>query len=271
MDSSSLTDNPFPVDSSSPTDTSLPPDTPPPIDTSSPSDSLGPSTTTDEDTPSQTSSVTPSPYSYTGNDPTINHLPVCNGDNNTQYTDIFAANYDVKCGISLDGQQGLAAHADAFVDCMEYCDILEGCAAVTFLPNPEVDDANCYPYLEFYGYDYSTTTDLWSAVPTDGPTTGEDFTQDLCRTTNDYDSYNQSVYTDLFGNNYFIGCNESVNGAGYGGHDMASTVTTTLLGCVTYCSTYQHCTGLDWIGFVLGQNQANCFPKATTGDVSFFI
>lgn len=188
--------------------------------------------------------------------------------NNTIYDDIFGYPYYVKCGRDIIGDNAYPAHADTFAKCLEYCDLLVGCAAVTYLDGAAQTDANCFPYSSFIGYS-SGPAGVYSGVPKNGTSDGAvQATPNLCAP--DPNGYNQSVYSDYFGNDYFIGCDQNVAGAGPpGGQDLKATVADTLLGCLTYCSIYNGCVGVDFTGFPVQQNAANCYPKFSTGAITY--
>ena len=191
-------------------------------------------------------------------EPTLTN-PACPANNNTRYTDVFGTTFEVKCGRNIDGDNLYAAHADTFGKCVEYCDILSGCAAVTYLDGAGVTQSNCYPYSTFRYYDDRAGADgVFSGVPVNGgTTTGANSNQQLC-TQDD----GQSI-TDAFGNSYTIGCNKTITG-----NDLLATVAHTLDGCLTYCSTYNTCVAVTFTGYPVASNQANCYPKSTSGTVS---
>jgi len=104
---------------------------------------------------------------------------------------------------------------------------------------------------------------VYSAVPVAGPSTGADFSQNLCSFSN---SYNGMNFTDETGSTYFIGCNQNLPGpTGATGADLKPYEAGTLLGCMTYCSLYQTCVGVDYSGYNAAQNQVNCYPKNAVG------
>ncbi|KAL8825407.1 MAG: hypothetical protein Q9191_004439 [Dirinaria sp. TL-2023a] len=191
-------------------------------------------------------------------EPTLTN-PTCPANNNTRYTDVFGTTFEVKCGRNIDGDNLYAAHADTFGKCIEYCDILSGCAAVTYLDGAQTTQSNCYPYSTFRFYDDQAGADgVYSGVPVNGgTTTGANSNQQLC-TQDD----GQKI-TDAFGNSYTIGCNKTITG-----NDLLSTVAHTLDGCLTYCSTYNTCVAVTFTGYPVGSNQANCYPKSQIGTVS---
>jgi len=172
----------------------------------------------------------------------------CPQSNNTQLSDEFGTTYEVKCGLDVAGSNLHIAHADTFAKCLEYCDILEGCAGVTYRESTSSTSATCNPYASFTSYSYSAEVTLYSGIPVNGPTTGASFNNVLCP------QYNGTQYLDALGKTYNIGCGQI-----YGGSDLYATVTNTLNGCLTYCTTYNTCIGVDWTGPPgIG---ANCYPK----------
>ena len=176
---------------------------------------------------------------------------------------MFGTTFEVKCGLQIDGNNAHPAHADTFGKCVEYCDILEGCAAVTYEDGASAQNSNCYPYSSFRFYSTQGPGGLFSGVPVNGPTTGAGVNNDLCP------QYNGSTFVDRFGNTYNIGCDQNIDGGGTtGGQDLYATVANTLEGCLTYCSTYNTCVGVDWTGVETG-NGANCYPKFGVGAVVY--
>jgi len=190
-------------------------------------------------------------------EPTITHEPACPADNNTRYSDIFSTTYDVRCGLQIVGNSGYPAHADTFAKCLEYCDILGGCAGVTYNNGAASTDANCFPYTSFSGYNNNAGTSLYSGVATNGPTTGSASNMVLCP------QDNGANYTDTFGNQYLIGCDLNIAGSGPNGINLRGAVAPSLDGCLLYCSIYSTCAAVDFTGYPPPTNAANCFPKYT--------
>jgi hypothetical protein len=188
--------------------------------------------------------------------PTLTRAPVCGADNNTRYTDVFSTTYDITCGVEIVGDNLYAVHADTFIECIEYCDILSGCAATTYLDGAGLLDANCYPYSVFQRYNYNGNERVYGAVPINGPTNNTFSTTELCP------QNDGQVVNDLFGNSYFIGCDKNIEGS-----DLRAYVARSLYACALYCSLYDTCVGVDFTGFPVAQNQANCYPKSSTGAV----
>ena len=185
---------------------------------------------------------------------TITSDPVCPGNNNTRYQDIYSTTYDVRCGLLIVGAQGYPAHADTFTKCLEYCDILGGCAGVTYNDPAASTDGNCIPYSTFTGYSASTLPNTYSGVATNGPTVSA-ATDALCP------ADNGTTYNDAFGNTYNIGCdlNLAGNGPSTGGN-FWGTYTSNLDACLLYCSIYLGCNLVDFLASVTASSQANCFP-----------
>ncbi len=190
-------------------------------------------------------------------EPTITHEPACPADNNTRYSDVFSTTYDVRCGLQIVGNNGYPAHADTFAKCLEYCDILGGCAGVTYNNGAASTDANCFPYTSFSGYNNNAGTSLYSGVATNGPTTGSASNMVLCP------QDNGANYTDTFGNQYLIGCDLNIAGSGPNGINLRGAVAPSLDGCLLYCSIYSTCAAVDFTGYPPPTNAANCFPKYT--------
>lgn len=157
------------------------------------------------------------------------------------------------------------AHADTFVRCLEYCDLLEGCEAVTYTDAgaEEPLTANCMPYTIFESYNLSASKLVYSGVNIHGPSTAEEFKEELC------ESQNGTIYgPDTFGTCYSLGCGYSTAGSqpNGSGNDLFATDVTTLLGCLTYCSIFDTCVAVDWTGpNTFGDDGApNCYPKIET-------
>ena len=73
---------------------------------------------------------------------------------------------------------------------------------------------------------------------------------------------NGANYTDTFGVQYGIGCDQSIPGVGPGGSGGAELVSTNapnLDGCLLYCSIYTSCTAVDFTS-TTGPGNLNCFP-----------
>ena len=199
-------------------------------------------------TGTSTTSATPSP------EPTITHNPACPADNNTQFTDIFSTTYDIRCGLSIVGTQGYSAHADNFPKCLEFCDILGGCAGVTYVDPVTNTDANCLPYTAFTGYGTAANINTYSGVSINGPTSKSASSMALCPVDNG------ANYTDTFGVQYGIGCDQSLPGTGpqgAGGPSLVNTNAPNLDGCLLYCSIYTGCVAVD---FTTAQVSINCQP-----------
>ena len=186
--------------------------------------------------------------------------PVCPADNNTQYTDFAGSVYDIKCGLQITGENYQAVHADTFNDCIEYCDLVTDCAAITYQAGASADETNCYPYSLFDSYNIDSPVGVYSAVLANNGTTGEIIDpQSLCP------GLNGSEFKDPGGYTYLIGCDQELNGA-----DLAPAVAPDLSGCLQYCDTYATCIGVD---FGPGANDVdngyNCYPKSTFQNISY--
>jgi hypothetical protein len=223
-------------------------------------------------------SIAPSPTVPAGAtgaaEPTLIAVPSCPASgpnsNNTRYVDLFDHTYDIRCGIDIVGSHGTSAHADTFLRCLQYCDLLDGCVGVTYVDiiNQYNNNTNCNSYYTFQGYSsvsQQVNGVLYSGVNIHGPSygvvdpsSGENSTNDLCAPPVTYD-YGPDVY----GSCYQIDCGRTIN-QGTGGTLLAPTVLSSLLGCSLYCSFYNTCVSVTWTGpFVAGQSTANCFPKST--------
>ncbi|MCJ1343356.1 hypothetical protein MMC31_001549 [Peltigera leucophlebia] len=147
--------------------------------------------------------------------PTASNTLSCSGSSNTQYTDEFNTSYNVTCGLDITGSPAVASHADTFNKCISFCDILSGCAGVTYQTPSASTDSNCHPYSSFTGYSsIPGPSSLLAAIPAKGGLVNNTFSYDqLCP-----GRAGQSV-TDRYGVRYTIGCGEVISGT-----DLPSTV-----------------------------------------------
>ena len=218
-------------------------------------------------------------YSAPGgpNEPIAAREPNCNevpayGDGD-QYSDVFAIPYNIRCNLQVVGTNGdMAAHADTFTACLEYCSLLENCVAATFESgnNAANDNANCYVYYEFQSYSNTAPPNLFSGVAVDGPSTGAVEPGDLCGAQSGDPDVNNGVFdADRFGNCYTLGCGGQSITAPAGG-SLYPTVMTSLKACITYCSTYGTCVAVNWLGPHTQGDLAkpNCVPLAATGAIN---
>ena len=195
--------------------------------------------------------------------PTLTRTPVCPNDNNTRYVDSLGVLYDTRCGFQIDGDNAQPAHADTFPKCLEFCDLLGGCAAVTYLDGAPSTQANCYPYSVFRAITRNGPDGVFSGIPVGGPTpiNAQYNSGDVCV------GSNNGTYTDVFGGQYLTGCNQNILG-GPGGTDLKATALRTLKACLTYCTHYNTCVSVDFTGFPVQGNAGNCYPKfAPVGQV----
>ncbi|KAA6416081.1 MAG: hypothetical protein FRX48_00800 [Lasallia pustulata] len=223
--------------------------------TSSPSAATSPSTTT-----SATVTVISTAASPTNPGYTPASTPVCPAANNTQYTDFAGSVYNIKCGLQINGKNLQAVHADTFDACIEYCDILSGCAGTTYLNGAAATNTNCYPYSQFSSYNTNSPRGVYSAVLANGGTTpGSIDSQSLCP------ALNGSEFKDPAGYTYRIGCDLELNGA-----DLAPAVTPDLSGCLQFCDTYATCVGVDFgPGANTVGNGYNCYPKSSVTSITY--
>ena len=187
--------------------------------------------------------------------------------NETRYTDYFSETYDIRCGLGINGRNAdIDAHADTFIGCLEYCSLLDGCAAVSYIDgnNAFNNNSNCYPYTTFTGYSTGGPATTYSGVNVDGASPGALGSDDLCGAASD--NIVNGVFPDQFATCYFIGCGAYMT---YGDPYLFATDLDTLEACLTYCSLYNTCIAVDWKGpHIEGdQGQANCVPIASTGTV----
>lgn len=200
----------------------------------------------------------------------------CSGSNNTQYTDEFNTSYNIACGLDIIGSNAVASHADTFDKCISFCDILSGCAGVTYQTSSASTDSTCQPYSSFNGYrSVPGPSGLLAAIPAKGSLVNNTFSYDqLCP-----GSAGQNI-TDRYGVTYTIGCNEVISGT-----DLPSTDLRSLNACLLYCSLFsQGCAAVTFTGYPPGlvpsgaieapkrqANLANCFPKNSTGPVEVIV
>ena len=193
-------------------------------------------------------------------EPTSSNLsPACN-DNNTYYTDHFGLQYDIRCGLAFaNAGVTLAAHADTFDGCIQYCSLLDNCAGVSF------SGTQCTPLANFTGYDPDDAGfNVQTAVPTDGNNDGSVTPDDLCA-----EGFDGQSYTDTFGCTWTVLCNQTVAGTA-----LQETVVTNLEACINYCAFYEGCEALYFEGgngsVVEGEVEpvANCYPLSGNGTVS---
>lgn len=208
--------------------------------------------------------------------PTPSNILSCSGSNNTQYTDEFNTLYNITCGLDIIGSNDVASHADTFDKCISFCDILSGCAGVTYQTSSASTDSTCHPYSSFSGYrPIPAPSGLLAAIPAKGSLVNNTFSYDqLCPGSVGQD------FTDRYGVTYTIGCNEVISGT-----DLPSTVLRSLNACLLYCSLFgQGCAAVTFTGYPPGLvpssavkarkrqgNQANCFPKSSTGPVEVIV
>ncbi|KAK4693328.1 hypothetical protein P7C71_g4052, partial [Lecanoromycetidae sp. Uapishka_2] len=185
-------------------------------------------------------------------------------------TDAFGVTYNVECSSGVAGTlSDQYAHADNFYDCLEVCSIFDGCAGVSYtFPTSDLDK-NCGVFTSATGFAYPQSGAI-AAMPVNGQQTSAVGDQDLCNGT---PSYNGLPFTDDFGKTYTIGCDQNTDGGAGGNTNLASTIFETLDECVTYCSTYDTCVGVVWIGSYTqgtgaqGAPDGNCFPFSAAGTV----
>ena len=244
--------------------------------TSNPPSSPTAATSPPSSPPAALSSTSPAPYSVPGgpNEPTATKEPDCNANpaygDGYQYSDRFATAYNIRCNLDVVGTNGdTAAHADTFTGCLEYCSLLENCVAATFEfgNNATNNNANCYIYYDFQSYSNTAPPNLFSGVAVQGPSTGAVEPGDLCGAQSG--DVSDGVYgPDTFGNCYDIGCGgQSITPPAAG--TLYPTVMTSLEACLTYCSIYKTCVGVNWLGHHTQGDlgMANCVPLAATGAV----
>ena len=171
------------------------------------------------------------------------------------------------CGREVVGDNAEAAHADTFDQCLNICDIIPGCQAVTFLlqnPPPPANQKNCHPYRKFNDYAQPAgLSNLLSGVTSNRAILNNTFSYAPT------DCQAGSNFADAFGTHYRYGCNQTITGT-----EFSPIVTGSLNGCMLYCSTLSTspstCVGVRFTGYpaVYDTTYArllNCYPKSDTG------
>ena len=201
----------------------------------------------------------PSTATTSSAEPTYSNISPACSDNNTYYIDHFGLQYDIRCGLNFaNAGVTLAAHADTFDGCIQYCSLLDDCAGVSF------SGTQCTPLANFTGYIPDAGSNVQTAVPTDGPNDGSVTPDDLCA-----EGFDGQSYTDTFGYTWTILCNQTVAGTA-----LQETIVTNLEACVNYCAFYEGCEALYFEGgngSVAGgeiRPVANCYPLSSNGTVS---
>lgn len=202
----------------------------------------------------------PSFYSYVSDSP-IARPPSCPTSNNTIFRDIFGYDYHTKCGLSFVSEKGFNVHSDTYVKCIQYCDLLEGCSAVSYVDPTDSKDANCAPHNVFSGYSViAAPSTQFAGVSGNGTSDGAvQADPELC------DAYNGTSKIDYFGYRFNIGCDQTLARIPNPNTALAPAIANTLLGCVEYCAIYSGCHTVRFTGFpspVAGG--ANCFPYTAT-------
>ena len=185
--------------------------------------------------------------------------------------DNFGIQYQVQCHSWLDGQaSNKFTHADDFEKCLTACSIFDGCAGITYKVPINAVDSNCQIFTSIKTPTaFAFPQNAIAAVPVAGPqVAGCVGDENLCTESPSYDG---KPYTDIFGRTYNIGCDKNTNG-GAGNTYLSSTVFGTLDECLTYCSIYDTCIGVDYTGpytqSTAGAAAApygNCFPFSSVG------
>ncbi|KAL8781674.1 MAG: hypothetical protein Q9213_005891 [Squamulea squamosa] len=194
--------------------------------------------------------------------PQISQSVSCPAQNGSIYTDRFGQGWEVRCGQNIRGTNAKAVHADSWEKCLEFCDILGNVTGVTYPggggDNTNSLSVNCYPYSVFTEFVSGAVPTLVGARPLNVSTGNAFNTEQLCP------GYDNETYTDTFSRTYQIRCDH-----GIGGNDLAGTITKTLEGCLTYCSTYNTCVGVVFTRYIVGDRTNNCYPKSSAGVLSY--
>ncbi|KAL8938042.1 MAG: hypothetical protein Q9211_003393 [Gyalolechia sp. 1 TL-2023] len=195
--------------------------------------------------------------------PQISGTATCPADRGAIYTDSFGQTYEIHCGQQVDGDNALSAfHADSFEKCVNICEVLGGCFAVTYPGDTgtDISRSNCYPYTSFRFYSEQAVTDtLLSARVTNGSTSAAFANSvQLCP------NYDNLRFTEPIGQTYTIACEQAFVGP----NDLYSTVMYTLEACAAYCSLYNTCVAVTFTGFAAGSRDINCFLRTTVGTLA---
>ena len=198
---------------------------------------------------------------------TVGGTPACPANNGSYYETVFDNTYVINCGLDLIGTNGDEVfHADSYVACLESCDLLVGCVAVTYSGTGSPTSTNCYPYYNVTGTQSAGTgSELFAGQNVNGPNTGADTPDDYCDPTSTT-NVNQTVINDMFGNNYMIGCDQQINA-----DLLVSVDTTNMEACINYCSISDTCVAIGYTGTHTAgdHNSANCYTFSSNGTVSY--
>ncbi|KAL9594794.1 MAG: hypothetical protein Q9219_006831 [cf. Caloplaca sp. 3 TL-2023] len=176
------------------------------------------------------------------------------------YTDSYGQQYEIHCGQQVDGDNTDSAfHADSFEKCVNICEVIGGCQAVTYGGDVvDITQSNCYPYTSFRFYSTQAVTDtLLSARPLNGSTSPNFANSDqVCP------AYNGIQYREPIGRTYGVNC-----GRGYvNPNDLYAVVVYTLEACMAYCSLYRTCVAVTFTAYTPNvRNGVNCYPRSTIG------
>ncbi|KAL8853549.1 MAG: hypothetical protein Q9221_001535 [Calogaya cf. arnoldii] len=196
--------------------------------------------------------------------PQISRTVSCPAQNGSIYTDTWGQAWEVRCGMNIRGTNAKAAHADSWEKCLQFCDILGGVVGVTYPggggDNPNPLSQNCYPYQAFTEFVSGAVPTLCAARPLNISTGNFFNTESLCP------MYDTETFTDAYSRTYQIRCDHSV-----GGTALSPTITKTLEGCLSYCSTYNSCVGVQFTAYVERDRVDNCFPKSSAGALSYSV
>ena len=220
-------------------------------------------------TPSTSSSTEPNCPSDTS---------LANSDN-TAYTDAFGVKYTVSCSTGLSGTFAYTgAYTATFSECMEFCSLLGGCQGVTYNGSaaigaaPATQHGYCNPYYSYSGKaSQNSSPGLYAAVPVTAPASystnpnGALGTPSLCG----QNQANQGVgfavsnttFTDHFGKTYDVGCGQYEPS---GNTNLVPTSVDSIEECITYCSLYSGCIGMQWSQYK-AQGSYNCYPLSAIG------
>lgn len=181
-------------------------------------------------------------------------------------TDALGVPYNIECSSGIAGTlSDRYAHADNFNDCLAVCSLFDDCAGVTYTVPTDQDNLNCGVFTSATGFAYPQSGTI-AAMPVNGEQTSAIGDNNLCT---ENPSYNGKPYTDIFGNTYNIGCDQNTDG-GSGNTNLGSTIFDSLEECLTYCSVYDGCVGVVWIGpYTQGTGGStytgNCYPFSAAG------
>ncbi|KAF2846552.1 hypothetical protein T440DRAFT_228068 [Plenodomus tracheiphilus IPT5] len=153
-------------------------------------------------------------------------------------------NFQVVCGKILYGADFVQESAISLQDCITKCDLKQGCKAVTFDPNPDVDYKGCFMKNDISKrVDDNTANDSALLLPTD--------------VTDDCTNLRQEI--DANGKRYNLHC-----GNDYPGDDLPSVHAQSLNDCVGKCAVNEECKSVSFDPYMAVSSMYwNCYLKSS--------